>query len=140
MDMTNRTELEIEAAVENLPEVMAFVERRLDEADCPPKAQMQIGVAVEEIFVNIAHYAYAPEIGHATVRVEVCEAPLSVLITFIDHGVPYDPLARDDPDVTLSAEERKIGGLGIFMTKKLMDDVAYEYRDGQNILTLRKNL
>ena len=101
---------------------------------------MQIELAVEEIFVNIAHYAYRPQIGQATVRVEVKEEPLSVIITFIDRGVPYDPLKRSDPDVTLSAEEREIGGLGIFMTKKVMDEVAYEYKDGQNVLTLKKRL
>ena len=101
---------------------------------------MQIGVAVEEIFVNIANYAYHPDKGTATVRVEVSGAPVCVTITFVDHGVPYDPLAKDDPDVTLSADAREIGGLGIFMTKRIMDDVAYEYKDGQNILTLKKNL
>ena len=101
---------------------------------------MQIGVAAEEIFVNIAHYAYAPQKGCATVRVEVLEDPVSVVITFIDHGIPYDPLEKEDPDINLPAQQRQIGGLGIFMTKQLMDDVAYEYKDGQNILTLKKNL
>ena len=116
------------------------MERLLEEADCPVKAQMQIGVAVEEIFINIANYAYAPDKGKATVCVEVSEEPVTVTITFVDHGVPYDPLAKADPDVTLPAVEREIGGLGIFMTKNLMDDVTYEYRDGKNILTLKKNL
>ncbi|MDO4845036.1 MAG: ATP-binding protein [Oscillospiraceae bacterium] len=133
-------ELEIDASRENLADVQTFVEEHMENADCPMKAQMQIGVAVEEIFVNIASYAYNPEKGNATVRVEVSEEPVTVTVTFIDHGVPYDPLAKADPDVTLTAEERGIGGLGIFMTKKLMDDVAYEYRDGKNILTLKKNL
>ena len=136
----SRSELEIEAVKENLPEVQSFVERLLEEADCPVKAQMQIGVAVEEIFINIANYAYAPDKGKATVCVEVSEEPVTVTITFVDHGVPYDPLAKADPDVTLPAVEREIGGLGIFMTKNLMDDVTYEYRDGKNILTLKKNL
>ena len=135
-----RSELEIEAVTENLPAVQAFVEEHLEAAGCPMKARMQIGVAVEEIFVNIANYAYAPEKGTATVRVEFSEQPVTVTITFVDHGVPYDPLAKQDPDVKLSAEEREIGGLGIFMTKKMMDDVSYCYRDGHNILTLKKNL
>ena len=133
-------ELELEAAAENLTEVQSFVEERLEATDCPPKAQMQISVAVEEIFINIASYAYAPEKGKAKVRVEVSEEPIAVTITFVDHGIPYDPLARQDPDVTLPAEDRDVGGLGIFMTKKFMDDVAYEYKEGQNILTLKKNL
>ena len=133
-------ELELEAVTENLQEVQSFVEDHLEASGCPMKAQMQIGVAVEEIFVNIANYAYHPDKGTATVRVEVSGAPVCVTITFVDHGVPYDPLAKDDPDVTLSADAREIGGLGIFMTKRIMDDVAYEYKDGQNILTLKKNL
>ena len=131
-------ELTLEASAENLSRVQTFVEERLEAAECPMKAQMQIGVAVEEIFVNIASYAYAPNKGEATVRVEHSEDPASVTITFIDSGTPYDPLKKADPDVALPAEEREIGGLGIFMTKKLMDDVTYEYRDGRNILTLKK--
>ncbi len=139
-DEPGKNDLELEAVDENLEKVQAFVEERLEAAGCPMKAQMQIGVAVEEIFVNIAHYAYAPDKGNATVRVEVSEDPVTVTITFIDQGVPYDPLAQNDPDVTLPAEQRDIGGLGIFLTKQLMDDVNYEYRDGKNILTLKKNL
>ena len=135
-----RNELEIEALPENLAAVEAFVEKHLEENDCPPRAQMQIGLAVEEIFINIASYAYAPDKGNATVRVEVSGDPITVTITFIDHGIPYDPLAKEDPDVTLPAEERQIGGLGIFITKKTMDDVSYEYRDGQNILHIKKQM
>ena len=133
-------ELDIEAVIDNLSRVMDFVDSKLETIDCPVKAKMQIDVAVEEIFVNIAKYAYHPDKGNATVRVEVSDAPVCVTITFVDHGVPYDPLAREDPDVTRSAEDREIGGLGIFMTKQIMDDVTYEYKDGQNILTLKKNL
>ena len=139
-DSADRGELDIEASVERLQEVIDFVNARLASVECPPKAQMQMELAVEEIFVNIAHYAYAPSKGTATVRVEVSDDPVEVTITFIDRGVPYDPLQKADPDVTLSSEERKIGGLGIFMTKKVMDGVSYEYKDGQNILTLKKTL
>ena len=133
-------ELEIEAVADNLQKVLDFVEARLESTDCPMKSKMQLDLAVEEIFVNIANYAYAPSIGKATVRVEVTEDPVAVTITFVDRGVPYDPLKKTDPDVTLSAEERQIGGLGIFLTKKIMDDISYEYKDGQNVLTLKKNL
>ncbi len=136
----DKNELEIEASAENLSEVQGFVEERLASTDCPMKAQMQIGVAVEEIFINIASYAYAPDKGKAKVRVEVSGDPVTVSITFVDHGIPYDPVAKADPDVSLSAADRDVGGLGIFMTKKIMDDVAYEYKDGQNILTLKKKL
>ena len=133
-------ELTIAATVENIETVTDFVNEQLESLDCPMKAQMQIDIAIDELFGNIAHYAYNPEIGQATVRVEVVEDPLSVVITFIDNGVPYDPLAKADPDTTLSAEERDIGGLGIYMVKKSMDEIAYEYKDGHNILKIKKNL
>ncbi len=133
-------DLDIEAVEENLNEVMAFVDENLESVGCSMKAQMQINIAVEEIFVNICKYAYHPEKGRAVVRVAVSDEPVQVKITFIDHGKPYDPLLKVDPDVTLSADEREIGGLGIFMVKQTMDAVEYEYRDGSNILTLVKNL
>ena len=133
-------EITIEAKIENLDEVLSFVDGQLEELECPMKAQMQIDVAVEEIFVNIASYAYAPGIGNAVVRFESSQDPTSVTITFIDSGVPYDPVQKDDPDVTLSAEERGIGGLGIYMAKKAMDDMKYVYRDGQNILSISKSI
>ena len=133
-------ELTIAATVENIETVTNFVNEQLEALDCPIKAQMQIAIAIDELFGNIAHYAYNPEIGKATVRVEVIEDPLAVTITFIDNGVPYDPLAKADPDTTLSAEEREIGGLGIYMVKKSMDDITYEYKDGQNILTIKKKI
>ena len=120
--------------------VQAFVEEHLEEAGCPLKAQMQISIAVEEIFINIASYAYAPGTGKAIIRVEFTKDPSVVSITFIDRGVPYNPLDKQDPDVTLPADERDIGGLGIFMAKEIMDDEYYEYKDGQNILTMTKKL
>lgn len=137
--MSKKEELEIEALVENLPQVLDFVEKRLNEKDCPEQVKIQIDIAVEEIFVNIASYAYNPETGPATIEVEVKDDPLSVELTFIDKGVQYDPLSKTDPDVTLSAEERGIGGLGIFMVKQSMDYVEYEYKNGKNILKIKKN-
>lgn len=131
-------ELDIEAKTENLDQVLAFVDEELEKYGCGMKTQMQIDIAVEEIFVNIAHYAYHPAVGKATIRIEVTDGTVS--LTFIDNGIPYDPLAKEDPDITLSAEERQIGGLGIFMVKKSMDDVKYEYKDGSNILTFSKDL
>ena len=135
-------ELTVDATVENIPVVTAFVEGHLEQYDCPPKAQMEIDIAIDELFSNIAQYAYGkpPAEGKATVRVEVTPEPLAVIITFIDNGKPYDPLAKEDPDVTLSAEERQIGGLGIFMVKKTMDEITYEYKNGQNILTIKKHI
>ncbi len=133
-------ELSINATVENIPTVTAFVDEQLEALGCPMKAQMQIDIAIDELFSNIAYYAYNPEVGPATVRVEVVENPMAVKISFIDHGKPYDPLAKADPDTTLGAEERGVGGLGIYMVKKSMDEVSYEYRDGENILTIKKHI
>ena len=133
-------ELTVDAAIENIPAVTAFVDEQLEQYDCPVKAQMQIDIAIDELFSNIAHYAYTPKTGKATVRVEVTEDPMAVVITFIDNGVPYDPLAKADPDITRPASEREIGGLGIFMVKKSMDEITYEYKNGQNILTIKKHI
>ena len=132
-------ELTIDASVENTPAVIDFVNELLEEAGCSMKIEAQIDVAVDELFSNIALYAYAPSSGAATVQVEFRGEPPAAVITFIDRGVPFDPLKKTDPDVTLSAEERKIGGLGIYIVKKSMDNMEYEYRDGQNILKITKN-
>ena len=133
------SEITLEATVDNIPVVTEFIESHLEEMGCPMRALMQINVAIDELFGNIAHYAYAPGTGEATVRLEL-EEPRTVAITFLDRGVPYDPLSKADPDVTLTAEERDIGGLGIFLVKKTMDDIRYEYKDGQNMLTIRKKI
>lgn len=133
-------ELTVEAKIENIPEVTAFVDEQIEACGCSVKAQMQVDIAIDELFSNIANYAYPSGTGTATVRVETGGDPLSVTITFIDQGVPYDPLEKEDPDVTLSAEERGIGGLGIYMVKKSMDEISYEYKDGQNILTIQKKM
>ena len=133
----SRDELILPARVENLEQFQAFVAERIGE-DCSPKAQMQLDLAVEEIFINIASYAYAPGEGDAALRVEA--APDAVTLTFRDRGIPYDPLEKEDPDVNVLAGDRQIGGLGIFLTKQIMDEAHYEYRDGQNVLTLKKYL
>ncbi|MGX8773978.1 MAG: ATP-binding protein [Bacillota bacterium] len=134
------SEILVDAEVGNLQKVIGFVESKLDEYDCPVKTAMQICVAVEEIFTNIAKYAYPGEEGVALIRVEAADGGKAVKITFTDRGHPYDPLTVKDPDVTLSAEDRAIGGLGLFMVKKTMDSIEYEYKDGKNILTITKEL
>lgn len=132
--------LTIEAKVEYLDRVLAFVDEELKAAGCPMKTRMQIDVAVEEIFVNIASYAYAPGVGEAGIGIEIGGEPRCARIRFSDSGVPYDPLQRADPDITLPAEEREVGGLGIYMVKKTMDTVSYEHRDGQNLLAMEKRI
>lgn len=99
-------ELTIDATIENIATVTAFIDEQLEHRDCPMKTKRQVHIAIDELFGNIAYYAYNPEIGIVTVRVEVTDNPLAVVITFIDNGIPYDPLAKDDPDITLSVEER----------------------------------
>lgn len=133
-------EMTIAATTDNIPEITQFIDEQLEALDCPPNVQVQIDIAVDELVSNIAYYAYNPTVGPATIRVDVVENPLAVNITFIDNGVPYDPLKKEDPNTKLPLEERDTGGLGIFMVKKTMDDVAYEYKDGKNILTIKKNL
>ncbi len=128
------------AALEYLEQVQDFIDEQLEQHDCPMKAKFQLDVAVEEIFVNIAHYAYHPEVGEATVRCCVGGSPLQVTIQFLDRGKPFNPLAKEDADTTLSAEDRDIGGLGILMVKKSMDAVDYAYENGKNILTIKKNI
>ena len=133
-------ELRIEAKVEKLDEVLEFMQEYLDKQDCSPKVGIQLAVAVEEIYVNIAHYAYVDREGTGDAIIRFNMEGNQLVITFIDSGIPFDPLAKADPDVTLSVEERQIGGLGIYMVKKSMDDVKYERKDDQNILTLYKTI
>ena len=133
-------ELTTSAIIENIGAVTDFVDEQLEALGCSMRAETQINIAIDEIFSNIARYAYDPDVGSATVRIEVEEEPLSVIITFMDKGVPFDPLKNAAPDTGLSAEERDVGGLGIFIVKKTMDEVSYEYCDGKNILKIKKHI
>lgn len=136
-------ELNIPAELERLSEVLAFLDENLEKHDCPVGIQMQLDIAVEEIYVNIANYAYQGKTGDADIKMsfDTDDSGRSfVCISFSDQGIFFDPLAHRDPDITLSAEERQIGGLGILMVKKYMDDMFYEYKDGHNILTMIKYL
>ncbi len=139
--MKNVKEITVDATIANIDTVTDFINAELENLDCPPKAEMQIDVAIDELFGNIAKYAYDQKTGSATVQIEVEDDPTAVVITFIDSGRPFDPLNEvEEPDITLSAEDRKIGGLGVFLVKKTMDGVSYEYKDGKNILKIRKNI
>lgn len=134
----SRFSLTLDAKVENVATVMGFVDQLLETAGSAVKAKLQIDVAIDEIFSNIAYYAYSSGTGKATVDFELEDGV--AILRFHDRGVPYDPLQKPDPDVTLTAEERGIGGLGIFLVKKTMDDMTYEFKDGSNILTLKKRV
>lgn len=130
-------EITFDATLENVRAAVDFVSRKAAPLPFSLKEKNMIEVAVEEIVTNIASYAYGGAHGKATVRASSDSGGLTV--TVIDGGLPYDPLKKEDPDVTLPAEKRGIGGYGIFLVKKIMDRVAYEYRDGKNVLTMRKN-
>ena len=128
----------VEAVLDNLQTVVDFATEKLEARDCSMKVIMQTELVIEEIFVNIANYAYHPETGSATFCIEFEENPNAVLMTFIDAGKPYNPLEAEAPDTTLAIEERDVGGLGIFLVKKNVDDISYEYIDGKNILRMKK--
>ena len=137
--MKDMAKITVSATRESIPQVAAFVEGELEKLSCPMKALAQINIAVDELYSNIVNYAYkesgAP--GEAIVAVESA-GENSARVIFEDGGVPYNPLAKPDPDTSLSAEERKIGGLGIFIVKKTMDAMDYKYEAGKNILTIIK--
>ena len=135
--MTNKS---FPAKTEYLNDVLGFVDQALDNFECPMKIQMAICVAIEEVFVNIARYAY-PE-GEGEMSLQICFDDQSRTMTFrmTDKGIPFDPLANPDPDITLSAEDREMGGLGIFIAKKTMDSLSYSYENGENVLTMIKTI
>ena len=132
-------ELTVEAIVEQIETVTEFVNAELEKLDCPMKARIQLDIVIDEIVSNIAYYAYGEKTGTVTVRIEALQKENGVQLMFLDSGVPYDPLTRQDPDISAEIEERKEGGLGIFLVRKTMDDMKYEYKDGQNCLTIRKS-
>ena len=126
-----------QATDENMQHVFDFIHENVP-ADCPAAVLNKIDLAVEEIFVNIAHYAYAPDTGNVTISCKIEDGTMTVV--FSDSGKKFDPLDRDDPDTSIPLEERNIGGLGIFLTKQFMDSVSYEYAGNQNKLTIQKRL
>lgn len=132
-------ELKLQASDATLQDVLGTIENHLLERGCDGMLITQILMAAEEIYVNIAHYAYGGESGDVVVQMEIMQDTKNCRITFRDHGIAYNPLEKEDPDVTLSAEERPIGGLGIYLVKQAMDRVEYEYKDGYNILTIEKS-
>ena len=131
--------LVVKAVAESIPTVTDFVDKILEEHSCDMKAKIQINIAIDEILANISQYAYETDDGEVSVSVQVMDAPKRAIITFVDSGVPYNPITKEDPDTSLSAEERKIGGLGIFMVKKSMNDMSYEYVNNCTVLKITKN-
>jgi sigma-B regulation protein RsbU (phosphoserine phosphatase) len=134
------TEKSFPAKTAALNDVLGFVEETLESFECPMKTQMAICVAIEEVFVNVAHYAYGDGEGDMTLGIGFDAGSREITFRMTDKGTPFDPLKKPDPDITLSAEDREIGGLGIFITKKTMDTVTYAYENGENILTMIKKI
>lgn len=132
------SECVLEAKIENIYKLSDFLEKELSSLKVTTAEDMKINLVMEELFVNIANYAYAPKTGSCTIRSEVFPEENAIEITLIDKGIPFNPVDRKDPDVTLSAKERKIGGLGIYMAKQEVDNIVYRRENGQNILWLRK--
>lgn len=130
----------VSAKTDALEEVNAFIRRKLRSIRCPVKVQMQVELAVEEIFVNISRYAYHPQTGDAEIGVDIGTDPPTVTIRFTDQGHPFNPLEKPDADTTRKAEEREPGGLGILLVKRIMDQVEYTYENGKNILTIKKEI
>ncbi|MBQ9008485.1 MAG: ATP-binding protein [Clostridia bacterium] len=134
-------EITVDTEMEQIANVTNFVNAFLKELGCPTHVRIQLDVAVDELFGNIIRYAYGDKIGPVTIRMEAEEDSLDVVLTFIDQGIPFNPLTKEMPNTFgLKARERPIGGLGLFMVKKTMDELSYEYRDGKNILMVRKKI
>ena len=128
------------AKTEALSDVLGFVEQMLDSFECPIKIQVALCVAIEEVFVNVAHYAYGEGEGNMSLGIGFDEESRAITFRMTDKGIPFDPLKKPDPDISLSADEREIGGLGIFITKKTMDSLTYVYENNENILTMIKKI
>lgn len=137
-----KEQITVAANREELTKVQSFIDAILEQNEFPMKAVMQIDIAIEELFINIALYAYqSMDIQESDkTAVIACEMLTEdmVEITLIDQGIAFDPLAKENPDITLKAEDRQIGGLGIYMVRKSMDEVLYERKTGQNIVKIRK--
>ena len=132
--------LTLRACVDNLQKVRAFVGSFLEPVNCSAEDRYQLCLVVDELFTNIASYAYGPEGGCATIQLEFDGVLRTVRVTMIDQGMPFNPLEREDPEIMESIDDRPIGGLGIFIMKQTMDSVSYDYADGQNIVSFSKRL
>ena len=129
-------EKSFEAKTDNLHLLLDLLESELEKHGCNMKISTSLLIAIEEIFVNVSKYAYPNNNGNVTVKFDFIDD--DVVFTFIDSGIPFDPVAKQDPDITLNAEDRPIGGLGIYMVKQTMDEMRYERKDNKNILYMKK--
>ena len=133
-------EITVKSTVDSIETVTEFVEELLAPIDCPMKPKMLVSIAIDELLSNIVRYAYAPEVGDIVISTDISEDPLCITITFTDTGIAYNPLEHESPDTSLSVENREIGGLGIFITKNIIDEITYSHENNKNILTVKKYL
>jgi anti-sigma regulatory factor (Ser/Thr protein kinase) len=128
------------AKIENLNKVFDFLDAQLSSLAYNMKAKLQLELSIEEAYVNISKYAYTSDKGEVEILSSVDEDPLQITVQFVDSGIPYNPLKTEDPDLCTDTEEKELGGLGIFLIKKNVDNIKYKYHNGKNILTLQKKL
>ncbi|KZX10305.1 ATP-binding protein [Methanobrevibacter curvatus] len=128
--------------VEYLSQVQEFINSKLKYYELLPKFQMQLELVIEEIFINIVKYAHMEDSSENKIVIySLFDEESSVLtIKFVDKGIPFNPLKEEDPDLNADIENRKIGGLGLFLVKKNTDELEYKYKKGKNILTFKKSL
>ena len=130
----------LDAVPENFAAVQDWIRDRLASVPCSMRTLLELDMIVEEVFINIANYAYGSQIGKAWVDLSMDDSNKCLTMTFRDKGIPYDPLKKETPDLTSPADKRAIGGLGIFLVHEYSDSLSYEYKNGENQLTIRKEL
>ena len=135
--MTKRHVLVLEAKRDNLPVIAAFIEEQLDGQGISEKEIFEVGLAVDEACSNIILHGYGEEGGR--IEIELAVSPDRVTVSLMDSGEPFNPLTVEPPDLCDDVDQRKVGGLGVFIIKKTMDEVGYEYRNGRNVLSITKN-
>lgn len=130
------TKIVLPANIESFPKFFNWLEKKCSDAGIEDAYKNKIYIATEEIFTNISNYAYPPKEGDVEITFKIIDEK-QVEMKFTDSGVAYNPLEKEDPDITLNSEERQVGGLGIFMVKNYMDEINYVYENGKNILTIK---
>ena len=130
----------LDAVPENFAAVQDWIREHLASIPCSVRTLLELDMIVEEVFINIANYAYGKQIGKAWVDLSMDDSGKHLIMTFRDKGIPYDPLKKETPDLKSPAEKRAIGGLGIFLVHEYSDSLSYQYKDGENQLTISKKI
>lgn len=136
--MTPQSSLILPNDVDTIPQLNEYIDCICEENGIDMEIAMSLNLAIEEAVVNVMSYAY-PDGAQGEVKIESAVDPNQITFVITDNGIPFDPTAKEDVDITLSAEERPIGGLGIHLIRQIMTHISYERKDGKNILTLSKD-